>query len=74
MTDTDLTATKAAFAEAITRADALDDPALQGVADPAQRFKVEVLQQSVRAIQVAVIDDIGTPLGITAGFNALDGD
>ncbi|WP_147112527.1 imelysin family protein [Tateyamaria sp. syn59] len=74
MTDTDLTATKAAFAEARTRANALDDPALQGVADPAERFKVEVLQQSVRAIQVAVIDEIGTPLGITAGFNALDGD
>ncbi|APX14088.1 imelysin family protein [Tateyamaria omphalii] len=74
MTDTDLTATKAAFATARTRADALDDPALQGVADPAQRLKVEVLQQAVRAIQVAVIDDIGTRLGITAGFNSLDGD
>ena len=74
MTDTDLTQTRAAFAQARSRANAIDDPALQGVADPAQRFKVEVLQQAVRAVQVAVIDDIGTPLGITAGFNALDGD
>ncbi|MEO9576450.1 MAG: imelysin family protein [Tateyamaria sp.] len=74
ITDTDLTQTRAAFAQARSRAEAIDDPALQGVADPAQRFKVEVLQQAVRAVQVAVIDDIGTPLGITAGFNALDGD
>ncbi|WP_366141844.1 imelysin family protein [uncultured Tateyamaria sp.] len=74
MTNADLGATSAAFAEARARADALEDPALQGVADAEQRFKVEVLQQAVRAVQVAVIDEIGTPLGVTAGFNALDGD
>ena len=74
MADIDLMQTRAAFAEAHKRANALDDPALQGVTDPAQRFKIEVLQQAVRAIQVAVIDEIGTPLGITAGFNSLDGD
>lgn len=66
--------TSATFADAQARADALEDPALQGVAQPAERFKVEVLQQAVRAVQVAVIDEIGAPLGITAGFNALDGD
>lgn len=74
MTDADLGATSAAFAEAQARADALDDPSLAGVADPEERFKVEVLQQAVRAVQVAVIGEIGTPLGISAGFNALDGD
>jgi len=74
MADTDLTQTRAAFTQARDRAVALDDPALQGVADPAGRFKVEVLQQAVRAIQLAVITEIGAPLGITAGFNALDGD
>ncbi len=74
MTDSDLSATKAAFAAARARADALDDPALQGVADPGGRFRVELIQQAVRAIQIAVIDEIGTPLGITAGFNSLDGD
>ena len=74
MTDIDLTKTRAAFADARNRAEALDDPALQGVADPAQRFRVEVLQQTVRAIQIAVIEEIGNPLGITGGFNALDGD
>lgn len=74
MTDADLGVTSATFADAQARADALEDPALQGVAQPAERFKVEVLQQAVRAVQVAVIDEIGAPLGITAGFNALDGD
>ncbi|MEM8576696.1 MAG: imelysin family protein [Pseudomonadota bacterium] len=70
----DIPQTRAAFAEAKARAAELDDPALQGVADPAQRFRVEVLQQAVRAVQVAVIEEVGRPLGISAGFNALDGD
>lgn len=71
---TDLTQTRAAFAEARNRASALDDPAPAGVAEPASRFRIEALQQSVRTLQVAVIEEIGTPLGISAGFNALDGD
>ena len=56
----DVPDTQAAFAAARARAVALEDPTLAGVADPAKRFKVEVLQQAVRAIQVAVIDEIGT--------------
>ena len=71
---TDLRQTRAAFADALSRARALDDPALAGVAEPASRFRIEALQQSVRTLQVAVIEEIGTPLGISAGFNALDGD
>lgn len=63
-----------AFDTALARAVELDDPALAGVADPAQRFKVEVLQRAVRDLQVAVADEIGAPLGITVGFNSLDGD
>lgn len=70
----DLTQTRAAFAAARARADGMDDPALAGVADPASRFRIEALQQGVRTVQVAVIDEIGTPLGISAGFNSLDGD
>ena len=63
-----------AFAEARTRADELNDPALEGVADPAKRFKVEVLQRAVNDVRNAINTEIGKPLGITAGFNALDGD
>ena len=74
MFDGDLPKTRAAFAEARARANALDDPALEGVADPAQRFRVEVLQRAVQDTRTAINDEIGTPLGISAGFNALDGD
>lgn len=63
-----------AFAAALDRARALDDPALQNVADPGGRFKVEVLQQAVAEVQEAVVKEIGAPLGVTAGFNSLDGD
>ncbi|MEL6313388.1 MAG: imelysin family protein [Pseudomonadota bacterium] len=74
MHEGDLTVTRAAFADARLRADTLDDPTLAGVADPSQRFKVEVLQRAVNDIRNAVNTEIGKPLGITAGFNALDGD
>ncbi|MEM8788886.1 MAG: imelysin family protein [Pseudomonadota bacterium] len=74
LADGDLPETRAAFADARTRAAELDDPALEGVAEPARRLRVETLQRAVRDVQVAVIDEIGAPLGVTAGFNALDGD
>ncbi|MEM6387585.1 MAG: imelysin family protein [Pseudomonadota bacterium] len=74
MYEGDLTETRTAFAEASARVAELDDPALAGVADPAKRFKVEVLQRAVNDIRNAVNTEIGKPLGITAGFNALDGD
>ncbi|MCY4179353.1 MAG: imelysin peptidase, partial [Litoreibacter sp.] len=70
----DLNLTKSAFADARARAAALDDPALAGVADPSKRIRIEALQRTVRDIQNAVNTEIGKPLGITAGFNALDGD
>lgn len=72
--DGDLAQTQAAFAAAAERAGSLDDPALAGVADPSKRIRVEALQGAVRDIQNAINTEIGKPLGITAGFNALDGD
>lgn len=70
----DVTKTKAAFVAAIDRAIALEDPALAGVANPGQRIRIETLQRTVNDIRNAVNDEIGKPLGITAGFNSLDGD
>ena len=64
----------AAFEDAIARAETLEDPTLAGVADPARRFKVEVLQRAVRDIRPALMNEVGAPLGISAGFNSLDGD
>ncbi len=70
----DTPATDAAFARALTLAEALDDPALAGVADPEGRLRVEILQQAIRAIPPAVLVEIGDVLGISAGFNSADGD
>lgn len=74
MYDGDLTKTTAAFAAAKERAGALEDPSLAGVANPGQRIRIETLQRTVNDIRNAVIDEIGKSLGITAGFNSLDGD
>lgn len=66
--------TMAAFDAARARAAAIDDPAFAGVADPITRIRVEALQQAVQDIRAAVSTEIGETLGISAGFNALDGD
>ena len=72
--DGDLTQTRSAFAKAKERVETLDDPTLAGVADPAKRIRVEALQRTIRDIQNAVNSEIGKSLGITPGFNSLDGD
>ncbi|MEL7114313.1 MAG: imelysin family protein [Pseudomonadota bacterium] len=62
------------FARALERATALEDPVFAGVADPGSRFRVEALQNSVVTIYRTLLEDVGPGLGITAGFNSLDGD
>lgn len=66
--------TDAAIARAIGLAEAMDDPAFAGVADPTSRLKVEVVQQAVRAARDAALAEIGPSLGVSAGFNSADGD
>jgi uncharacterized protein len=66
--------TLTAFDHALTLAAALDDPALQGVATPQGRLKVEILQQAVRATRDAAIAEVGPALGVGLGFNSQDGD
>ncbi len=66
--------TEAAFERALTSASALDDPVFAGVSEPGGRLKVEILQQNVRLIHEAVLAEIGGLLGVSAGFNAADGD
>ncbi|MGQ0566433.1 MAG: imelysin family protein [Gemmobacter sp.] len=74
--DADSPRTLAAFDRAIALAAALEDtdPALQGVADPQRRLRVEVLQQAVRAVRDAAIAEMAPALGVDLGFNAQDGD
>ncbi|MEL7027578.1 MAG: imelysin family protein, partial [Pseudomonadota bacterium] len=62
------------FADALEAAIALDDPVFSGVADPARRFRIEVLQQRVTNLRRYLLEQVGPRFGITAGFNSLDGD
>ncbi|MDX1784832.1 MAG: imelysin family protein [Roseovarius sp.] len=53
---------------------ALEDPIFAGVAEPQSRFRIEAVQQSVDDIRDLVAARLGPRLGVSAGFNALDGD
>lgn len=66
--------TEAAFHRAIHEAERPGHPGFQDVQDPAARFRLESLQNRVREIRSAIDTEIGKPLGMTAGFNSLDGD
>ncbi|MEM9394715.1 MAG: imelysin family protein [Pseudomonadota bacterium] len=72
--DTETPETMLHFETALTRAEALDDPDFSGVANPGKRIKIESIQSTVRELRIAVDAEIGAPMGISAGFNALDGD
>lgn len=74
LTENDAPRTMAAFDRALDLVAALDDPDLSGVSDPQGRFKVEIIQQAVDAIQAAALTEIGAQLGVSAGFNSADGD
>ncbi|MEM8536592.1 MAG: imelysin family protein [Pseudomonadota bacterium] len=52
----------------------LDDPAFAGVDTPQGRLRVEAIQTSVNAIRRTLDQELGPYLGVSAGFNALDGD
>ncbi|MEE2861920.1 MAG: imelysin family protein [Pseudomonadota bacterium] len=66
--------TLAALDRAIGLAEALTDPVLAGTANPQGRLKVEILQQAVDAAQQEAVAELGPALGVTTGFNAMDGD
>lgn len=63
-----------AFEAALKRANDLEDPVFMGVAEPQARLRIEVLQQSINDIRNILSAEIGPSLGISAGFNSLDGD
>ncbi|WP_417603699.1 imelysin family protein [Primorskyibacter flagellatus] len=62
------------FDIALQTARDLDDPIFAGVADPQGRLQVEILQQKIKALLPAIANEVGVPLGVSAGFNATDGD
>ena len=69
-----ITQVEAAFTKPLTRALRLEDPRLQGVSDPAQRFRIEALQQEINDLRTLIEQELGPSLGVLAGFNSLDGD
>lgn len=74
MADNPTPKSDAAFEAALAQAALIDDPSLEGVTDPLRRIRVEALQSRVYEIEQAVTTEIGDPLGISAGFNSMDGD
>lgn len=66
--------TDTTFSEAIERTRELQDPTFAGVEDPIGRFRMEALQNVMGTISSMISDEIGLPMGLSAGFNALDGD
>ncbi len=52
----------------------LEDPTLASVADPQGRFRVEVIQQRINELRQLILTQMGPSLGVSAGFNSLDGD
>ncbi|PWE28796.1 signal peptidase [Maritimibacter sp. 55A14] len=66
--------TDAAFATALETARELDDPLFADAGTPSGRLKLEILQQRIEAAADAARREIGPALGVSAGFNATDGD
>ncbi len=74
LADWELPATSAALDRVRDAAQKIDDPGFGDIDDPAQRFKLEVLQQKIDGVEAAIEEEIGLRLGITPGFNSQDGD
>lgn len=60
--------------EVLVKLQDLDDPTFASVDDPMGRLKIEIIGQRIEAATDSIANDIGVPLGISAGFNASDGD
>ncbi|MEM9247742.1 MAG: imelysin family protein [Pseudomonadota bacterium] len=63
-----------AYEAAFDRLETIDTPDFSGVAEPGKRLRIEALQVDVKEIQIESINEIGAAKGLSAGFNALDGD
>ena len=64
----------AAFEAALAAAGRVDGPIDEEVATTQGRFRVEALQSAVRRVQTEVASHVGPTVGVTSGFNAMDGD
>jgi uncharacterized protein len=64
----------AQFDAALAAVGRVGEPIDVAVATPQGRIHVEALQVAVRHVQTEVAEHIGPTIGVTAGFNAMDGD
>jgi predicted lipoprotein len=64
----------AQFDAALAAVGQVGEPIDVAVATPQGRIHVEALQVAVRHVQTEVAEHIGPTIGVTAGFNAMDGD
>ena len=70
-----LPATAQAVAEFHDAANAIPDPSFSDIADNSQSWlKLQILGQKVDGVKNAISNEIGSVMGISAGFNASDGD
>jgi hypothetical protein len=69
-----LPATEAALARVQATGQRLSAPDFSDTAEPGARLKLEILQQEIRGLKTAIETEVGVPMGISAGFNAQDGD
>ena len=74
LADEPIPVTEESFDRAEGQAVDLQDPVFASVDDPSGRLKVEIVQQSVRAVRDAIAGEIGVQLGVAEGFNSADGD
>jgi predicted lipoprotein len=64
----------AAFDAALAAAAGIGEPIDAAVARPDSRFRVESLQNAVGRAKREVAEHVGPAVGVTSGFNAMDGD
>ena len=62
------------FDAALTAVSRVGEPIDVAVATTQGRVRVEALQSSVRSLQNQVAEHIGPGIGVTSGFNSMDGD
>ncbi|WP_404379238.1 imelysin family protein [Caenispirillum salinarum] len=63
-----------AFSQTQATAQGIDGPLGEAVTDPARRANVEKLATQVRALQQLLATRVAPALGLSLGFNSLDGD
>ncbi len=72
--DNEAPATQEELSIALSFIPSIQDKSLQSITDISVRFKVESLLQMVINIKEAATEELSLHLGVTTGFNALDGD